>query len=25
VVKTGVDKLTLAGNQYHHTKHHEFH
>ncbi|MCI1986737.1 MAG: transposase [Lactobacillus sp.] len=25
VVKTGIDKLTLAGNQYHHTKHHEFH
>jgi putative transposase len=25
VVKTGIDKLTLAGNQHHHTKHHEFH
>ncbi len=25
LVKTGLDKLTLAGNQHHHTNHHEFH
>ena len=25
LVKTGLDKLTLAGNQHHHTKHREFH